>query len=268
MSTEIRMNGATSSGCGAAGAVHACVPYQMPLTMGKLENSIEQLVQCWRFLGPWQPQTELLFQGGGCLRKAGNAVVEGRGLAVLKLEREARARCRSGDQMVLPGPVHPAKTHARVQHETPEPGSGSAVQDVLKTSSHENSGINPSHKISMEDPPTQDPIAELITNYNELNSSVVEEFHEDPSALEFMRYVARNTPFVVRGAAADWQATKTWTVDYLKDFLGDEPVNVAVTPRGYAHTHVYTHTHTPYHTPSNPPIATPTPQPPSSPPAP
>ncbi|KAK4153122.1 cupin-like domain-containing protein [Chaetomidium leptoderma] len=86
----------------------------------------------------------------------------------------------------------------------------------------------------MADPEIQDPIAELITNYNELNSSVIEELDEEPSALEFMRFVARNTPFVVRGAAADWQATRTWTVDYLKDVLGDEPVNVAVTPRGNA----------------------------------
>ncbi len=98
----------------------------------------------------------------------------------------------------------------------------------------------------MEDPQTQDPIVELITNYNELNSSVIEELHDEPSALEFMRYVARNTPFVVRGAAADWQATKTWTVDYLKHFLGDEPVNVAVTPAGYAHTHIWTHSYVPY----------------------
>ena len=52
--------------------------------------------------------------------------------------------------------------------------------------------------------------------------------------MEFMRFVARNTPFVVRGAAADWKATQTWTVGYLKTFLGDEPVNVAVTPSGYA----------------------------------
>ena len=98
----------------------------------------------------------------------------------------------------------------------------------------------------MEDPQTQDPIVELITNYNELNSSVIEELHDEPSALEFMRYVARNTPFVVRGAAADWQATKTWTVDYLKHFLGDEPVNVAVTPAGYVHTHIWTHSYVPY----------------------
>ena len=95
----------------------------------------------------------------------------------------------------------------------------------------------------MDDPPTHDPIAELITNYNELNSSVIEELHEEPSALDFMRFVARNTPFVVRGGASDWQATKEWTVDYLRHFLGDQPVNVAVTPAGYVYAyHVHTHT--------------------------
>ncbi|KAK3299276.1 cupin-like domain-containing protein [Chaetomium fimeti] len=86
----------------------------------------------------------------------------------------------------------------------------------------------------MEDTQPNDPIAELITNYHELNSSIIDELDEEPSPLEFMRYVARNTPFVVRGGAADWQATRTWTVDYLKDFLGDELVNVAVTPAGNA----------------------------------
>ncbi|KAK8041314.1 hypothetical protein PG994_014321 [Apiospora phragmitis] len=79
-----------------------------------------------------------------------------------------------------------------------------------------------------------DPIAELITTYHELNSSVVEELAEEPSPLEFMRYVARNTPFVVRGGARDWQATKTWNVEYLTQFLRDHSVNVAVTPLGNA----------------------------------
>ncbi|KAK7966015.1 phospholipase A2 [Apiospora aurea] len=79
-----------------------------------------------------------------------------------------------------------------------------------------------------------DPIAELITTYHELNSSLVEELAEEPSPLEFMRYVARNTPFVVRGGASDWQATKTWDVQYLTQFLRDHSVNVAVTPLGNA----------------------------------
>ncbi|KAK3501676.1 cupin-like domain-containing protein [Neurospora crassa] len=80
----------------------------------------------------------------------------------------------------------------------------------------------------------RDAIADLIVTYNELNSSFIEELHEEPSALEFMRFVARNTPFVVRGGAANWKATQTWTAEYLSNFLGDETVNVAVTPFGNA----------------------------------
>lgn len=78
-----------------------------------------------------------------------------------------------------------------------------------------------------------DPVAELITNYNELNSStIIDELDDEPSPLEFMRYVSRNTPFVVRGGATGWTATKTWTASYLKDFLRDHQINVAVTPFG------------------------------------
>ncbi|ROW02662.1 hypothetical protein VSDG_01668 [Cytospora chrysosperma] len=82
--------------------------------------------------------------------------------------------------------------------------------------------------------PTTDPLAELITTYNELNSTVIEELDEEPSPLEFMRYVSRNTPFVVRNAAATWSATKTWNAQYLEDSLRDQAVNVAVTPKGNA----------------------------------
>ncbi|KAL1842699.1 hypothetical protein VTJ49DRAFT_4478 [Mycothermus thermophilus] len=93
----------------------------------------------------------------------------------------------------------------------------------------------------MEDP-YEDALAELMINYHELNGSIIDELTEEPSPLEFMRYVARNTPFVVRGAALDWEATKTWTVDYLKTILGDDPVNIAVTPAGNADAPTpYTH---------------------------
>lgn len=82
------------------------------------------------------------------------------------------------------------------------------------------------------DQSTADPLAELITTYNELNSPIIEELDEEPSPLEFMRYVSRNTPFVVRNAAATWPATKTWNAQYLDAFLRDHSVNVAVTPKG------------------------------------
>lgn len=77
-----------------------------------------------------------------------------------------------------------------------------------------------------------DPIAELITTYGELNSHIIEELDEEPSALEFMRSVARNTPFVARGAASDWEAVRTWDAAYLRQALADESVNIAVTPEG------------------------------------
>lgn len=80
--------------------------------------------------------------------------------------------------------------------------------------------------------PIMDPLAELITTYNELNSPVVQELDDEPSPLEFMRFVARNTPFVLRRGAAHWTASKTWTADYLQDVLQHQSVNVAVTPQG------------------------------------
>ncbi|KAI1444658.1 putative pla2g4b [Annulohypoxylon stygium] len=80
----------------------------------------------------------------------------------------------------------------------------------------------------------EDPIAELITSFNELNSGSVEELDEEPSPLEFMRYVARNTPFVVRRGAADWPATQRWNAAYLRESLAGHRVNVAVTPFGNA----------------------------------
>ncbi|KAI0376655.1 putative pla2g4b [Hypomontagnella monticulosa] len=79
-----------------------------------------------------------------------------------------------------------------------------------------------------------DPIAELITTFNELNAGVVEELEEEPSPLEFMRYVARNTPFVIRGGASSWPVISRWTAAYLRESLAGHNVNVAVTPFGNA----------------------------------
>ncbi|KAL3423344.1 phospholipase A2 [Phlyctema vagabunda] len=81
---------------------------------------------------------------------------------------------------------------------------------------------------------TEDPLETLLRNYDELNSPLITELDEVPSALEFMRYVSQNRPFVVRGGARDWQATRTWNASVLKSILGDEEVNVAVTPKGNA----------------------------------
>ncbi|ETS80112.1 hypothetical protein PFICI_07641 [Pestalotiopsis fici W106-1] len=79
-----------------------------------------------------------------------------------------------------------------------------------------------------------DTLQELIVSYNELNSSVIEELDEEPSPLEFMRFVAKNTPFVIRNGAKDWPATKQWNVEYLREALRGHQVNVAITPYGNA----------------------------------
>ena len=77
-----------------------------------------------------------------------------------------------------------------------------------------------------------DPLVNLINAYHELNAAVVDELTEDPSPLEFMRYVARNRPFVVRGAASEWDAVRKWDAEYLRQAIDGESVNVAVTPLG------------------------------------
>lgn len=78
----------------------------------------------------------------------------------------------------------------------------------------------------------QEALVELLTSYHELNGAYIEEFGQAPSPLLFMQHVARNRPFVVRGAAADWPAISLWTPEYLIATMGDSTVKVAVTPSG------------------------------------
>ncbi|KAF2236229.1 phospholipase A2 [Viridothelium virens] len=77
-------------------------------------------------------------------------------------------------------------------------------------------------------------IAELMVSYHELNGSSIEELREDPSPLEFMRYVAQNKPFVIRGGAENWPACQKWDVPYLKQSVGDRMVTIASTIEGRA----------------------------------
>ncbi|KAF4120152.1 peptidyl-lysine (3S)-dioxygenase / protease [Geosmithia morbida] len=86
-------------------------------------------------------------------------------------------------------------------------------------------------------------LTELITDFNDLNGAAIDELSEEPSPLEFMRYVARNTPFVVRQGARDWKATRRWSPAYLNQVLGTRPVNVAVTPKGNADAPTFSPTH-------------------------
>jgi jumonji domain-containing protein 7 len=76
-------------------------------------------------------------------------------------------------------------------------------------------------------------ILALITNYHELNANIIDEL-EEPSPLEFMRYVSRNRPFVVRKGADSWPACKKWNASYLTKVMGQQEVNVAMTPHGRA----------------------------------
>ena len=75
-------------------------------------------------------------------------------------------------------------------------------------------------------------IANAINTYHELNASLVEELEEEPSPLEFMRYVARNRPFIARRAATEFDAFEKWDDEYLRQVMGRENVNVAITPLG------------------------------------
>ncbi|KAF5673217.1 phospholipase [Fusarium circinatum] len=81
---------------------------------------------------------------------------------------------------------------------------------------------------------TDKAIENLISTFNELNSNSIDELRDEPSPLEFMRYVARNTPFVIRGGASSWKACQDWNSAYLLSVMKGQSVNVAVTPYGNA----------------------------------
>ena len=76
-------------------------------------------------------------------------------------------------------------------------------------------------------------IVEMITTYHELNGPV-EELRTEPSPLIFMRYVAKNKPFIVRQGCSTWTAVQKWNATYLQNKMGSFPVRIAVTPDGLA----------------------------------
>jgi hypothetical protein len=78
-----------------------------------------------------------------------------------------------------------------------------------------------------------EPIIELLTSYTDLNGSRIVELKTEPSPLEFMRFVALNTPFVVKNATSEWRATKLWGSSYFRNALRGQMINVAVTPNGF-----------------------------------
>lgn len=76
-------------------------------------------------------------------------------------------------------------------------------------------------------------IETLLVSYHELNPSSIDELTEAPSPLEFMRYAARNIPFVVRGGISQWPAF-SWDLKYLEKAMDTTLVEVAITPTGNA----------------------------------
>lgn len=66
-------------------------------------------------------------------------------------------------------------------------------------------------------------------------NKVIPTMERVPSALEFLRdYVAPNKPVVIKGAFDHWPALHRWTNDYLRAKIGENEVDVAVTPDGFA----------------------------------
>lgn len=56
-----------------------------------------------------------------------------------------------------------------------------------------------------------------------------------PSPLSFHRdWVAPNRPVIIENALDHWRAPTLWTIDYLREKIGEKEVTVAVTPNGYA----------------------------------
>ncbi|GAM89062.1 hypothetical protein ANO11243_070960 [Dothideomycetidae sp. 11243] len=81
---------------------------------------------------------------------------------------------------------------------------------------------------------TEQALQSLIENYHEFNGTHVDVLEAQPTPLEFMRYVARNKPLIIRRGARHWSAVQKWSAEYLVKIMGNTPVNVALTPNGLA----------------------------------
>ena len=73
--------------------------------------------------------------------------------------------------------------------------------------------------------------AHMLTTYHELNGGM-HILYEEPSPLDFMRYVTKNRPLLVRKGCSKWLAVRRWNVDYLRKLIQDTPIKIAVTPYG------------------------------------
>ena len=85
---------------------------------------------------------------------------------------------------------------------------------------------------SANDSTLYDCTVELLEDYSQVNSPHIDVLHEQPSPLSFLRYVAKNRPFVLRGGCSHWPAVQKWSVPYLLEAMGNAEVDVAETPLG------------------------------------
>ncbi|KAF3009928.1 hypothetical protein E8E13_011030 [Curvularia kusanoi] len=106
--------------------------------------------------------------------------------------------------------------------------------EIIGLKSREQASTRPAPTGLEEGATLQDAVRDLITTYHDLNPTTIDTLDEEPSPLEFMRYVARNRPFVIRNGAADWKARKKWNAAYLKEVMQGQTVNVSLTSHGNA----------------------------------
>ncbi|KAL9101160.1 MAG: hypothetical protein Q9163_003562 [Psora crenata] len=78
------------------------------------------------------------------------------------------------------------------------------------------------------------PMRELIQTYHSVNPSTIDEYFTEPTPVQFLRYVAKNRPFVIRGGCHGWAAVQKWDLKYLREAMGDREVDIAETPYGNA----------------------------------
>lgn len=72
----------------------------------------------------------------------------------------------------------------------------------------------------------------LIKSYHELNSEHIDVLDSEPSPTQFMKYVAKNRPFLLKAGCSAWPAVRKWNRAYLTKRMGKGAVNIAITPHG------------------------------------
>lgn len=73
---------------------------------------------------------------------------------------------------------------------------------------------------------------DLIRTYHELNSEHIDVLDSEPSPTQFMKYMAKNRPFLVKAGCSAWAAVRKWNEAYLTQKMGKGAVKIAITPHG------------------------------------